>query len=167
MRDTTKPARCSSEAAWSYGRPTTFGTFTGRGPFDTLTRTCVPSTTTVPALGDCAVTVPSSRSELTSTTCAISPERVISATASATDWPTTLGIATSGLPEETSMRTTSPSSTRVPSVGVWEKTTPSSTSELDTGRTFGMSPASSICWTARACGMPTTYGTATVSLPWN
>ena len=48
MRDTTKPARCSSEAAWSW-EGLTFGTFTGRGPFDTLTRTCVPSTTTVPA----------------------------------------------------------------------------------------------------------------------
>ena len=68
MRATPKPARCSSDAAWSYGSPTTFGTATGFGPFETLIRTWVPSTTTVPAPGDCAVTVPSSRSELTSTT---------------------------------------------------------------------------------------------------
>ena len=82
IRETPKPARWSSDAACSYGSPTTFGTVTGRGPFDTLIRTCVPSTTTVPAPGDCPVTVPSSRSELTSTTWASSPARVSSATAS-------------------------------------------------------------------------------------
>jgi len=32
MRETLNPARWSSDAAWSYGRPTTFGTETGFGP---------------------------------------------------------------------------------------------------------------------------------------
>ena len=97
IRETSKPAERSSAAAWSYGAPTTLGTVTGLGPLDTLIRTCVPSTTTVPALGDWAVTEPSSRSELTSTTWATSPARVSSATASSLVCPTTLGIGDLGL----------------------------------------------------------------------
>ena len=54
----TKPARWSSEAACSYGRPMTLGTVTGFGPRETLIRTGVPSTTTVPGAGDWPVTVP-------------------------------------------------------------------------------------------------------------
>ena len=57
------------------------------------------------------MTVPSSRSEFTSTTWASSPARVSSATASSTLWPTTLGMVTFGLPEDTSMKITSPLST--------------------------------------------------------
>ena len=65
MRVTSNPAPRSSAAAWSYGRSTTLGTVTGRGPFETLIRTRVPSTTVVPACGNCPVTRPSSSSELT------------------------------------------------------------------------------------------------------
>ena len=49
-------------------------------------------------------------------------------------------------------------STRVPSVGLWLKTTPSSTSELDTGRTWGVRPFSSILLTAFACWRPDDVG---------
>ena len=110
--DTPKPALWSSDAAWSYGRPTTFGTLTGRGPVETLIRHARALDDDGARLGRCAVTVPASRSELTSTTCASSPASVSSATALSRVWPTTLGIVTSGLPEETSIETLVPSSTR-------------------------------------------------------
>ena len=68
---TPNPARWSSDAAWSYGRPTTFGTVTGlRALRDVDPHLRALDDDRCPALGDCAVTVPSSRSELTSTTCA-------------------------------------------------------------------------------------------------
>ncbi len=81
-------------------------------------------------------------------------------------WPTTLGIVTCGLPDETSMRTSVCLSTFVPSVGFCANTVPSGTSEFETRRTCGTRPRSWIRLSAFACGMPTTYGTATCWLPW-
>ena len=132
MRVTPNPARWSSAEAWSYGSPTTFGTSTGFGPFETLIRTCVPSTTTVPGWSDCAVTVPSSRSEFTSETWTLRPAAVSSRTAESRSCPTTVGTVTFGRPDDTSIETMPFGSTSLPAAGCCEMTKPSSTSELET-----------------------------------
>ena len=78
-----------------------------------------------------------------------------SATASSSVWPTTLGIVTSGLPEETSIVTTVSLSTRVPSVGVLVED--DAFLDVRVGHAdapAGRAPSSSIFLTASACWMP-------------
>ena len=111
----------------------------------------VPSTTTVPGARLCATTVPSSRSELTSTTCAIEPElreRRHGAVAGLVRRGS--GTLTSGFPDETSIVTVVSGSTRLPSAGRCANTTPSSTSEFEMRRTRGWSPLSLMAFRAKA-----------------
>src|SRR5579885_2302432 len=48
-----KCAPCSAVAAWAHVIPVKLGTVTSGGPFDTTTRTVVPSLADTPALGSC------------------------------------------------------------------------------------------------------------------
>ena len=116
-RATAKPAPWSCDAAWSYRSPTTDGTATGFGPFETLMRTVEPSITTVPPLGACAVTIPGSSSEETSTTFGSSPAFVSASTASSRRAPTTSGTFTFAFPVETRTVTIDPFVRRVPAPG--------------------------------------------------
>jgi hypothetical protein len=126
-----------------------------------LTRTVVPSITSVPAFGAVASTVSTGSSELTETTFGFNPAAVRLLTAVSRLWPTTLGTSTLRGPVETVMVTKLPRSVRSPGSGSWSKTWPTGTSALGsrTGRTF--SPASLISRTARRSWIPTTSGTAT------
>ena len=55
---TLKPRPSSALLAFAYGCPTTFGTSSRRGPWETLIRTIDPFRTSVPPAGDSAVIVP-------------------------------------------------------------------------------------------------------------
>ena len=96
-----KPDSRSAAAASSNDRPITFGSPVRCGPFETLSRTSLPSTMLVPPLGSCAITVPSGSSEKMSTTLGTSPAERNVATASDSRAPTTSGTCTLGFPVET------------------------------------------------------------------
>ena len=159
--EATKPAAPSTVTAESYGRPTTFGTSTDFGPFETLIRTTVPSSTVSPALGSWAVTVPSSLSELTSTTLAFRPASAIACTASSRPLPRTSGTGVFRFPSDTISVTALPLSMRSPAFGSCSLTRPSPTVSCGTRVTAGTSPSAMICSIAFKSRRPSTSGTAT------
>src|SRR5690348_3391803 len=98
---TAKPAPWSADVAFASGWPTTFGTATGFGPFETLTRTEVFHSTTAPAGGAVASTVFAGLSELISKSLYFRCACVSAAVASAAFVPTVSGTCVFGLPFET------------------------------------------------------------------
>jgi hypothetical protein len=100
-RLTAKPWFWRAALAWSKDRPMTDGTETSAGPLETLIRTLLPFTTVFPPGGSCPVTVSGGLLEATENTFATKPALVSVLTASACDFPTTLGTATVGGPLET------------------------------------------------------------------
>ena len=161
-RETAKPTPWRIDSALSNGLPTTFGTAIGFGPEETLTRTVVPTITSVPALGAVASTVLTGSSELTGTTFGSRPAAVSSATAWSRLRPTSVGTRTFDGPVETTIVTKLPRSIRSPACGSCSKTIPGLTpSSFGRRSTSSFRPASLICWTARRSTLPSTSGTAT------
>ncbi len=119
-RATAKPAPWSCASADSYGWPSTDGTPIGFGPAETLILTVVPSSTTSPGFGSCAITVFCGSFELTSWTSGFSFAAVSAATASSRERPRTSGTSVVGGPVETNSVTTSVSGEmRFPPSGFW------------------------------------------------
>ena len=147
-RVTLKPFAFSVDSACAYGIPTTGGTAIDAGPFETLIRTFEPRTTRVPGPGDCAITVFTGFSELTSWTSGSRPTFAIAAAASVADCPRTSGTAVLGAPVETKIVTWLPLSIRLPGAGSCRKTMPMSAAPLGWRRTTGLRPAPRICPTA-------------------
>ena len=112
-----KPAAWSVAVAWSSGLPTTLGTATGAGPFETLIRTELPTTSFVPAFGSCAVTWFAGVFELTPCTSGFRCSAFSWLTASDSCWPTSVGTATFGFPVEIQIVTGLPFWILLPSVG--------------------------------------------------
>ena len=98
LRATANPAACSCELAVAKLEPTTFGTATGCGPFETCSVTSDPWSTDAPAVGVWPITVPVCLSEVTWMTFAFSFASASRPTASVDDTPRTLGTVVFGLP---------------------------------------------------------------------
>ena len=147
-RATAKPAPWSEDWALSNADPITFGTVTGFGPFETLTRTVEPSISSVPAFGAVASTVLTGWSELTETTLAFSPALTRSETAWSLLWPTTSGTLVFGGPVETTIVTKLPFSVRSPGCGSCSETRPTFTSAFGSRCTSSLRPASRMFVTA-------------------
>ena len=132
--------------------PTTDGTATGFGPFETLIRTFEPATSTVPGCGSCAVTVSAGWAELTPTA------RVEPALRQLRDGfvgvlPTTSGTVTFGFPVETRIVTMLPSREARPRLGLLLVDVPRRT-RVRHRRTFASKPSSAIRPTAFPSRMP-------------
>src|SRR5262245_43009573 len=108
------------------GWPTTAGTSTGCGPFDTLIQTVVFTVTLVPSGGSCASTSPAGLLEGTSRTFGFRCCRASASTAAVDCWPTTPGTSTFGRPVETQIVTSLPFGMRLPATGSCLKTSPDS-----------------------------------------
>src|SRR5205085_3065551 len=121
-RSTAKPFAFSTELACAYGWPTTGGTATSAGPFETLIRTFDPFTTFTPGAGDWATTVFTSFVELTSWTSGSRPAEASAAAASVASLVRTSGTTTFALPVETKIVTKLPFAVLSPEDGSWSKT---------------------------------------------
>ena len=144
-RATPNPMPWSADWALSNALPTTFGTVTGSGPFETLIRTVESTISSVPAFGACASTSFTGCNELTATTFAFSLAPTMSATASSRLLPTTSGTRVFGFPVETRIVTKFPRSVRSPGCGSWSITIPSFTSSSGSRMISSFRPASWIC----------------------
>jgi hypothetical protein len=98
---TAKPRASRVEFAVSNVWPTTFGTPTGCGPFETLSVTVEPSSTDAPAFGVCETTSPSGWLESTRWVLPFSFASWRSESARSTCSPTTLGTEVFGGPVDT------------------------------------------------------------------
>ena len=161
LRDTVKPWFCSARFAWSNGRPTTEGTVTLAGPLETLMRTLLPFSTTLPAGGSCAVTVPVGLLDGTSKACGSRPALASVVSAASRERPTTLGTSTVSFPFETVIWTFVCFATWSPAWGLWSMTVPFWTESLNSRPTCGTRPAPRILSTASCSVSCFTKGTAT------
>ena len=121
--------------------------------------TVAPLSTSVPAAGAIASTVPgssSSSSRSVNDTC--SPRDSSACSASSRFWPTTSGSSTLRGPRETTSVTVLPRSIRVRSGGDVSITRFDRTSSLYSRRTSTLKPASSSCFSASPRGEPRTNG---------
>src|SRR5665647_186141 len=146
---TLKPCAWRSELAVAIGSPTTLGTDTGVGPFDTLKCTTDPSGCFVPAGGSCAVTSPAGFVDGTWSTAAFRCASLSAPTASVDCFPTREGTSTFGTPEETQILTGSPFEIRLPAIGSCLKTKPAGVFRLAWWFTTGLNPSAVIF--VRAC----------------
>src|SRR5919197_69033 len=129
------------------------------GPLETLIVTFEPLSTSLPAGGFCANTVPFGRVEGAFWICGTRCTAVSRRTAAFCWSPTTDGTTTGFTPLETPMRTTEPFRAVTPGSGAWSTTVPFGWLEA-TRFTFGSKPAAFSCLTAACCGSPPTSGTA-------
>jgi hypothetical protein len=158
---TLKPFAWSSEAACSNGSPTTEGTSSGCGPFDTLSRTRLPTVSFTPAFGSCAVTSPAAFSDGTLCRSGFSRSFVSAATASVDCCPTRSGTADFGSPVETQMCTWLSLGNRFPATGSCLNTSPRGVVRLEWWSTSGWNPSALIFTRACASGMFRYSSTAT------
>src|SRR5688572_23987642 len=130
--------------------------------------TAVPTSTSAPAAGFCAITDPAGTVRLVAVVIAPStrPASVIAVVAAACVRFTTSGTATCGLPVETTNATAPPTSTSTPAAGFCEITDPAGTVRLVAVVIApSIRAASVIAVVAAACVRFTTSGTATCGLP--
>src|SRR6185503_4982153 len=137
-------------------------------PVEITRATALPLATCVPPAGVCVITNPAATVVLDAVVIAptLNPAPVIAAVAAACVWPTTLGVATSGSPLETTSETALPVATCVPAAGSWLITVPAGTVVLGALVIAPtVSPAVVITVIAAGWVRPTTLGAGTCGRP--
>ena len=117
---TVRPALVIALDAAAWVAPTTFGVATCGGPDDTTSATALSTSTCVPAAGVSLMIEPDGTVVLDAVVTAptVRPALVIALDAAARVSPTTFGVATCSVPDETTRATALSTSTCVPATGV-------------------------------------------------
>src|SRR5271170_2012698 len=162
-----RPAPVIAVVAAACVSPTTLGTLTA-GPLLTVRFTAELLATLVPAAGIWLMTSPAATVALLAivTVPSVRPAPVIAVVAAAWVSPTTFGTLTMAGPLLTVRLTAEPPATLVPATGIWLMTLPATTVALLAIVTVPTTrPAPVIAVVAAACDNPTTFGTATCTVP--